>query len=156
MIYINKRLHARQVAIDSSDLTAVFIKHQHDAFLFISVYVQGQQTVAQNRTSLHQSLHLIRQVIQQVRTRHPLVHLVIAGDFNRHHELWGGEFTRQHRSHEGEPIIDLISEFQLWSALPQGTPTFLSWGTTQQTTIELMLIFNQPPTPDPGVQNTRG
>jgi ribonuclease HI/exonuclease III len=143
MIYINKRLQTRQIVIDSSDLTAVLLKHKHDTFLILSVYVQGQQSTSQDTTTLQHTLHLIRQTIHQTRETNPNIQLIIGGDFNRHHEVWGGPLARYNRSHEAEPILEFIGEFQLWSALPQGTATFRNWGNDQQTTIDLMLISSE-------------
>lgn len=97
----------------------------------------------ENLTSLQQSLQKIRQAIQQVQTKAPNIHIIITGDFNRHNELWGGSHANPHRSREAEPILGFISEFQLWSALPQGTPMFRNWGTNQWSIIDLVLISNK-------------
>ena len=45
---------------------------------------------------------------------------IILGDFNLHHELWGGLTVRE-RDPESDDLIDLVEDFQLSSLLPTGT-----------------------------------
>jgi exonuclease III len=140
MIYINKRLKARQTPIDSSALTAITITQGEETMLIISVYVEQCHRIQENYIVLQQSINKIRQTIQQLKQRKPDIQIIIAGDFNRYDELWGGTLPNAAGAGEAEPILELLGEFQLWSALPQGTTTFRNWGNTQQSTINLMLI----------------
>lgn len=48
---------------------------------------------------------------------------IILGDFNLHHELWGGRTVRA-SDPESDDLIDLIEEYQLGSLLPTGTITY--------------------------------
>jgi hypothetical protein len=48
---------------------------------------------------------------------------IILGDFNLHHELWGGITVRE-RDPESDDLIDIIGEFQLSSLLPADTITY--------------------------------
>jgi YD repeat-containing protein len=55
-------------------------------------------------------------------TAHHREEQIILGDFNLHHELWGGPTVRP--DPESDDLIDLVEEFQLSSLLPTGTVTF--------------------------------
>ena len=48
---------------------------------------------------------------------------IILGDFNLHHEIWGGLTVRE-RDPESDDLIDLVEDFQLGSLLPTGTITY--------------------------------
>ena len=63
--------------------------------------------------------------------------VIIAGDFNRHDQLWGGEDVSLERQGEADRIIDLMDEFALRSLLRRGTKTWHGWD--YDTTIDLVL-----------------
>jgi hypothetical protein len=46
--------------------------------------------------------------------------VILAGNFNRHDHLWGGEDGTDRRQGEVEPIIELMEEHNLLSLLPRG------------------------------------
>jgi hypothetical protein len=70
-----------------------------------------------------------------------VVDVVIAGDFNRHDQLWGGEDVALERQGEADPIIDLMTELALSSLLPRGTKTW--HGGDYETTIDLVLASEE-------------
>lgn len=45
----------------------------------------------------------------------------MAGDFNRHYKLWGGDGTITRRQGEAHPIIDLMNKRVRSSLLPSAT-----------------------------------
>lgn len=55
-------------------------------------------------------------------TAHDGEEQIILGDFNLHHELWGGPTTWT--DPESDELIEIIEEFQLGSLLPAGTVTY--------------------------------
>ncbi|KAM4058344.1 endonuclease-reverse transcriptase domain-containing protein [Hirsutella rhossiliensis] len=63
--------------------------------------------------------------------------VVLAGDFNRHDLLWGGDEVSASRQGEGEPIIDLMDDFGLSSLLARGTKTWQR--SDEESTIDLVL-----------------
>ncbi|KAJ3454196.1 hypothetical protein MRS44_018090 [Fusarium solani] len=63
--------------------------------------------------------------------------VILAGDFNRHDQLWGGDEVTGRRQGEASPIIDLMDEHGLLSLLPRGTKTWEGPG--GESTIDLML-----------------
>jgi len=54
---------------------------------------------------------------------HALEEQIILGDFNLHHELWGGPTVRA-SDPESNDLIGIIEDFQLNSLLPAGTVTY--------------------------------
>jgi hypothetical protein len=76
--------------------------------------------------SLTQALDAIRHPCRRVQRDHSdQVDILIAGDFNRHDQLWGGDQVATHiRQGEAEPIILLMADWELTSLLPRGTITF--------------------------------
>lgn len=140
MIYINKRFKYRVIPTESSDLTAVTIQHGEDTMLIISVYMAHVTGLQKNNQILSKMLSQIRKAIHKVRAVVPEATLLIAGDFNRHDEVWGGKVPAHRRRGEGDLILQFMTEQELWSALPQGTPTYHNLGETTLTTIDLTLV----------------
>ncbi|XP_044714706.1 endonuclease-reverse transcriptase domain-containing protein [Hirsutella rhossiliensis] len=64
---------------------------------------------------------------------------VVAGDFNRHDLLWGGDEVTARRQGEAQSIIDLINDCGLCSLLPRGTKTWQ--GRDSESTIDLVLAL---------------
>ena len=64
--------------------------------------------------------------------------LLVAGDFNRHDQLWGGDaVTHNDQQGEANSIIEFMSELGLQSLLPRSMKTFI--GQRSETTIDLTL-----------------
>jgi endonuclease/exonuclease/phosphatase family metal-dependent hydrolase len=69
------------------------------------------------------------------------VDVLLAGDFNRHDQLWGGDEISASRQGEADPIIELMSEHGLCSLLPRRTKTWRSGDC--ETTIDLVLASEE-------------
>lgn len=61
---------------------------------------------------------------------------IVVGDFNLHHEHWGGSTVRQ-ADEEADELLEIIDEFSLTSHLPVGTITFEE--ADRRSTIDLSL-----------------
>jgi hypothetical protein len=84
----------------------------------------------------------LHQVIQEIRDKiGTRVDVILARDFNRHDQLWGGDEVSQSRQGEADAIVDLISEHALRSLLPRGTKTWQSGG--RESTIDLILASEE-------------
>ncbi|RFU31201.1 hypothetical protein B7463_g5127, partial [Scytalidium lignicola] len=132
MLWVNKEVEAEQVPIESPDITAAVIQFPGRLVLVASVYVPGGDVAALRDMCMN-----IQRAITDVRRNVSTgVEVVIAGDFNRHDQLWGGDevFSRQG---EADPIIDLMSDFGFRSLLLRGTKTWHSGD--YETTIDLIL-----------------
>ena len=51
---------------------------------------------------------------------------VVAGDFNLHHRLWGGDDVRREHREESETLIDLMGDLNLALCNDPGVPTWRS------------------------------
>ena len=137
MLWVRRDLEARQIAVDSADITAAVLRLPDRSILIISVYIPQSDLAA-----LQQMLLLLQQVITsvycQINTR---LDIAIAGDFNRHDQLWGGEDVSMQRQGEADPIIDFIGDFSLHSLLPRRVKTWARNG--QESTIDLILASDE-------------
>lgn len=140
MIWVNRDHPAfQQIDIQSTDITAVIIRPGHRKILVISVYVPPR-TDEQHLGILKDRLDMINSVILAQKNQHrPQLEILVAGDFNRHHHLWGGNhvFARHTQRDEAEPILDFMADHNLQSLLPRGTMTFES--SRGRSTIDLTL-----------------
>jgi hypothetical protein len=106
MLWIRNDLEAEQVPIESPDMTAALIRLPERLVLVVSVYVQGIDIEA-----LSEACDNLRKVITDTgRDAGRVVDAVVAGDFNRHDQLWGGDDISLVRQGEADRIIDLMSE----------------------------------------------
>ena len=138
MIWVRQDLKTKQIPVGSADLTAITVQLANRIILAISVYIPRDGT--DHATELVDRLRLVRETIDEVRREHSpqVVELVVAGDFNRHDQLWGGDQVGSTpRQGEAAPIIDLMEDYNLQSLLPRGTKTYES--ERGETTIDLML-----------------
>ncbi|KAG7001224.1 Retrovirus-related Pol polyprotein from type-1 retrotransposable element R1 [Fusarium oxysporum f. sp. conglutinans] len=137
MLWVNKEVEAEQVPIDSPDVTAAVVRLPDRLVFTASVYVPGGDAQA-----LQDICAKLRKAIKEVRQRSGrAVDLVIAGDFNRHDQMWGGDDISVERQGEADPIIDLMNDFMLRSLLRRGTKTWQSGD--YDTTIDLVLASEE-------------
>ena len=133
MMWINRNLEAEQLPVDSPDLTAAILRLEGRLILVVSVYIAGQDDEA-----LRSMCTKVRRLIKKTRKEAGQeVDVLLAGDFNRHDQLWGGEEVSLLRQGEADRIIELMGEFSLSSLLPRGTKT---WHDNEyESTIDLVL-----------------
>jgi exonuclease III len=137
MLWVRKDLEAEQVGIQSSDLTAVVLRLPDRAVLVVSVYVPCNDAEA-----LRKTIELLKQLIQEVRNKTGTrTDIVLAGDFNRHDKLWGGNDVSATRQGEADVIIDLMNEHALLSLLPRGTKTWQNGD--RESTIDIILASDE-------------
>jgi len=126
MIWAAKGLRTKPVPIASSDITAITYETDCCILFIASVYIPRTER-AEHRVELQSRLRLLQDAIASTQPRRGdrELELIIAGDFNRHDQLWGGEAVRDaRRQGEAEPIIDFAYQLNLESLLPRGTITF--------------------------------
>lgn len=133
MLWVRKDIECEQVNVPSADLTVVLLRLPDRLVLLASVYVEGSNTAA-----LSETMRLLDDVISTVQRRSgPRLDVVVAGDFNRHDQLWGGDGVLPAQQGEADSIIDFMNRWSLESLLPLGTKTWQN--TTRATTIDLTL-----------------
>jgi hypothetical protein len=119
LIWVNRRLRAQQIPLQSLDITAVPIKDQTKSILVFSVYIPPQHQGNTAQAELREQLQIIRSAWLATRTSVSNLECVIAGDFNRHDQLWGGDAVGNSvRQGEADRILELMDEMQLQSMLP--------------------------------------
>jgi exonuclease III len=137
MLWVNKEVDAEQVRIEPPDMTAAIVRLHERQLLVVSVYIPGG-----NPRVLRESCNTLRKVIHDARQNAgTVVDVLLAGDFNQHDQLWGGEDVTVERQGEADPIIDLMNEFALSSLLRRGTKTW--HGGDYETTIDLVLASKE-------------
>jgi Endonuclease-reverse transcriptase len=137
MLWIRKDVEALQIAVESADITAAVLRLPDRSILIGSIYVPPADLRA-----LQHTLYLLRQLIEstrrQIGTR---LDVVIAGDFNRHDQLWGGQDVSWQRQREADPIVDFIGDYSLQILLPNGIKTWARNG--QESTIDLIFASEE-------------
>src|SRR2546423_12626968 len=137
MLWVRKDMEAEQVPVQSADLTVAVLRLPDRSILLVSVYVEGK-----NRAALLDTIRKLHQLIQETRNRiGTRSDVILAGDFNRHDQLWGGDDIPLARQGEADPIIDFMSDHSLCSLLPRGTKTWQSGNS--ETTIDLILASEE-------------
>ncbi|KAL9575787.1 hypothetical protein ACKAV7_000029 [Fusarium commune] len=133
MLWIRSDLEAEQVPIPSVDLTGAILGWPDREVLVISAYVEGKDEQA-----LHRAMVQLHATIASFRNSTGKgTDVVLAGDFNRHDQLWEGDEVTSGRQGEAGPIIDLMDEHGLLSFLPRGRKTWEGPGC--ESMIDLML-----------------
>ena len=66
---------------------------------------------------------------------------MIAGDFNQHNQLWGGDSVLNARQGQADGLVDFMNDFALQSLLPRGTKTWQRNG--HESTIDLVLASSE-------------
>ena len=110
-------------------MTAIEFVLKGRRIMVVSIYVQpATESVARNREQITTLLDRIK-TIKRRRANHELL---IAGDFNRYDQLWGGDRVKKD---EGDELIELMDELGLQLALNWGTPTY-----ENGSTLDLILV----------------
>lgn len=86
MLWVNKEVEAEQVRIETPDITAAVVRLPDRLILVASVYVPGGDSQA-----LRETCNSLRKAVRDVSSgAGVVVEVLIAGDFNRHDQLWEG------------------------------------------------------------------
>ncbi len=133
MLWVRSDMEVEQIPVPSADLTAAQIRLPDRAVLVVSVYVEGSSDDALE-AAMRELDRLIRRFRSGTGTR---TDIILAGDFNRHDQLWGGDNVSPLRQGEGDLIVNLMDEHSLCSLLPRGTKTWRSGAA--ESTIDLVL-----------------
>jgi exonuclease III len=133
MLWVRSDIEVEQILVLSADLTAAQVRFPDQAVLVVLVYVEGGSDEA-----LEATMGELDQLIRRFRDRTGMrTDVVLAGDFNRHDQLWGGDDVSPLRQGEGDRIVNLMDEHSLCSLLPRGTKTWQSGDV--ESTIDLVL-----------------
>lgn len=125
VIWVNKKLDTKNwTAISipgTNDITTIQINGPHGTLSIFNIY--NDCTHSRNETLLRRYIHEHTNTLLASENHH----LLLAGDFNRHHLLWDNDedihlFTQQ-ATRLAAGLIGLIATYDLSMALPKGIPT---------------------------------
>lgn len=137
MLWIRSDIEAVQIPVASADLTAARLRLPDREVLMVSVYVQGGSEEA-----LEREMKELGEAIKRFRDGGGIrTDVILAGDFNRHDQLWGGDEVSTARQGEGDAVIELMEEHSLCSLLPRGTKTWQAGNL--ESTIDLVLTSSE-------------
>jgi ribonuclease HI len=128
LIYVNRTLSTsshRQIRCDHPDITAIKIWTANSQILLFSVYIPCVPLYAPSETSAEPALTAIENTISAARLddgRSTIV--ILSGDFNRHHPMWGGNHIQPRFIEDANDLITFFQEHNLQGCLPRGTATF--------------------------------
>jgi hypothetical protein len=133
MLWVRRDIDCEQMNMPSADLTVALLQLPDQSVLLASVHVEGGNVAALSGTMslLNEAIHIAQ------RRGGPRLDIVVASDFNRLDQLWGGDGVPQQRQGEADPINDFMNKWSLESLLPRGTTTWQN--RMYATTIDLML-----------------
>ena len=128
-IWVREEVSAVQLQVDCADITAVIITFAQRRVLLASVYIPTINaegvSPSQSQEQMRMRLNLLYELLEREKNNQPDIDVVVAGDFNRHDTLWGGEGVGESRRQgEAEPIIRFMNEHALQSMLLAGEITF--------------------------------
>ncbi|KAJ3453598.1 hypothetical protein MRS44_017845 [Fusarium solani] len=133
-LYINKRLdHSKwQFESHSRDLCTVTITFgQGDEMREIKLHnIYNPNRMAENRRSVLPQLRRVLDSAQQADQ-------ILVGDFNLHHEMWGGSHIPRIEA-EAEDLVEIMEDYNLTNTLAPGTITYEE--NNRRTTIDLCLV----------------
>lgn len=128
IILINTNLsteHYEQIQFQSTDVTGIRIKAGSSTMLILNIYNDCNHNAALDEVTDF--------LAQQFPDDHvpDNCHVLVAGDFNRHHAWWESEDNVHLTSSENmvQPLLDLVYRFDLRMALPAKIPTLQALST---------------------------
>jgi hypothetical protein len=105
MLWVRRDIEFEQVSALSADLTVALLRLPDRSVLLASVYVEGANDAALSRT-----MRLLDEAVSTAQRRGgPRLDVVVASDFNRYDQLWGGDEVSPRRQGEADPIIDFMN-----------------------------------------------
>lgn len=133
ILWVRRDIECEEVRVPSTDLTVILLRLPDRSVLLGSVHVEDG-----NVATFDATIDLRTQALQSVRRpTGPHLDIIVAGDFNRHHQLCGGDGVLSYQQGEADPIINFMSDWSLCSLLPRVIKT---WENRRNaSTIDLML-----------------
>lgn len=137
MLWIRRDLESEQIPVQSSDVTVALLHLPDRSVFFASVYIEPA-----NPETLLNTIGLLRPAIQKAQQRlGTRMDVILAGDFNQHDQLWGGNDISLARQGKADILIEIMNELSLHSLLPRGTTTWQN--DRYESTIDLILASEE-------------
>lgn len=128
LIFINTNIPTNsyeQIQFDNPDVTGVCITQGAQKLILINVY---------NDCNNNKSVDSVNEFLERKFPDDHVpddTHIILAGDFNRHHTWWEEDRNAHLASSEAsiQPLLDVIYRFDFRMALPPGRPTLQALST---------------------------
>ncbi|MDN6151981.1 MAG: hypothetical protein L0I91_11275, partial [Yaniella sp.] len=142
LIYVNRRLSTsshRQIPCDHPDVAAIKIWSADSQILLLSVYIPPAPLFMGDDESALPALTAIQNTITTtLHNEQRPTNIILSGDFNRHHPLWGGNHIPPRFIEQAGDLIEFLQSHNLHSCLPRGTATYWALNNPgQNSTIDL-------------------
>ncbi|KAI3094034.1 hypothetical protein CBS147333_10045 [Penicillium roqueforti] len=128
LIYVNRRVSTashRQVPCNHRDVAAVKIWISDSQILLFSVYLPSVPLYSGDNTPSEPALTAIQTTITStLQDNRRTTSIILSGDFNRHHPLWGGNHISTRFIEDASDLIAFFQTNRLHGCLPRGTATF--------------------------------
>ena len=139
-MWISSKTEYTQLTMNSNDITAVILKQGNRSILVASIYIPSIGNGHKfDEQELQSRLQEVQEAITGERNNNPELEVFIAGDFNRHDTVWGGnEVAVEPRQGEGSRILDFFEENNLQLLTQRGVATWERNGSAS--TIDLTMV----------------
>ena len=148
LIYVNRRVSTsshRQIACDHPDVTAIKIWTADSQFLIFSVYLSCVPLFTPSEVSAELALTAIQNtIISNTQEDQRTTSVILSGDFNRHHPIWGGNHIQPRFIEDANELINFFQTHSLHSCLPRGTATFWPFNDPGKSTTIDQTVTNRP------------
>ena len=126
MLWVNNKALARQLPVDSYDITAAVIRSGQAQMIIAAVYdANTKGSIVERNANLLGKLELVQEAVTQARAEAGRdTPVLICTDLNRHDAIWAGVQPIAARRHEGDLIVDFAQTLGLVSLLEPGTITW--------------------------------
>lgn len=128
LIYVNRRISTsshRQIPCDHPDIAAIKIWTANSQILLFSIYIPPVPLFTGNDASALPALTAIqRSIAAATQNEQRLTSIIVSGDFNRHHPMWGGNHIAPRFIEDASDLIVFFQTHNLQSCLPRGTATY--------------------------------
>ena len=128
LIYVNRRISTsshRQISCDHPDIAAIKIWTANSQILLFSIYIPPVPLFTGDDASALPALTAIQSSIAAAtQNEHRSTSIIVSGDFNRHHPMWGGNRIAPRFIEDASDLIDFFQTHNLQGCLPRGTATY--------------------------------
>ncbi|KAJ5138858.1 uncharacterized protein N7515_003706 [Penicillium bovifimosum] len=136
LLYVNRRISTSshcQLPCDHPDVAAIKIWTADSQTLVFSVYIPPVPLFTGDDSSALPALTAIQNSITTA-TQHEqrATSIIVSGDFNRHHPMWGNNYIAPRFIEDASDLIDFFQAHNLHSCLPRGTATYWAFNNPGQ------------------------
>lgn len=148
LIYVNRKVSTsfhRQITCDHPDVTAIKIWTADAQYLIFSVYLSCVPLFTPGEASAEPALTAIQNtIIYNTQETQKTTSVILSGDFNRHHPMWGGNHIQPQFIEHASELVNFFQTHNLHGCLPRGTATFWPLNDPGKNTTIDQTVTNRP------------